>query len=81
MEPSEFKEFCKIIKDIWYIQNFKINKNDLKKYSSMKRVFEKSIVSKKFIKKGSKIKFEDLNFKKPGDGVRADKYKNNWQNC
>ena len=75
MEPSEFKEFCKIIKDIWYIQNFKINKNDLKKYSSMKRVFEKSIVSKKFIKKGSKIKFEDLNFKKPGDGVRADKYK------
>jgi len=74
MEPKEFNDFCKIIKDIWYIQNFKVNKNDLKKFSSMKKVFEKSIVSKRLIKKGSKIKFEDLNFKKPGDGIRADQY-------
>ena len=41
----------------------------------MKKVFEKSIVSKKYIKKGSKLKFEDLNYKKPGDGIRADQYK------
>lgn len=75
MEPMEFKDFCKIIKDIWHIQKFKINKNNLKKFSSMKKVFEKSIVSKKYIKKGSKIKFEDLNYKKPGDGIRADQYK------
>ena len=62
MEPMEFKDFCKII-NIWHIQKFKINKKNLKKFSSMKKVFEKSIVSKKYIKKGSKIKFEDLNYK------------------
>lgn len=75
MEPKEFTEFCKIIKDIWHIQNYTVDKNDLKKYSSMKKVFEKSIISKKFIKKGSSIKLGDLNFKKPGDGIRADQYK------
>jgi N-acetylneuraminate synthase len=75
MEPNEFTEFCKIIKDIWCIQNYTVDKNDLKKYSSMKKVFEKSIISKKFIKKGSSIKLGDLNFKKPGDGIRADQYK------
>lgn len=75
MEPKEFGEFCKIIKDIWYIQKFKVNKNDIKKYVSMKKVFEKSIVTNKYLKKGSKIKFTDLNFKKPGDGIRADQYK------
>ncbi len=75
MEPKEFKEFCKVIKDIWHIQNFKVNKNDIKKYSPMKKVFEKSIVTKKYLKKGTKIKISDLNFKKPGDGIRADQYK------
>jgi len=52
-----------------------VNKNNLKKYASMKKVFEKSVVSNKFLNKGAKIKIKDLNFKKPGNGIRADKYK------
>ena len=51
MEPNNFSNFCKIIKDIWHIQNFKVDKNDIKKFASMKKVFEKSIVSKKYIKR------------------------------
>ena len=54
---------------------YRVNKNNLKKYASMKKVFEKSIVSNKFLNKGTKIKINDLNFKKPGNGIRADKYK------
>ena len=41
----------------------------------MKKVFEKSIVAKRDMKKLHKIKFDDLMFLKPGTGIRADKYK------
>lgn len=75
MEPKEFKEFSKIIKEIWLINKHRVNKNNLKKYASMKKVFEKSIVTEKYLRKGTKIKLSDLNFKKPGDGIRADQYK------
>ena len=75
MEPKEFKEFSKIIKEVWFINKHRVNKNNLKKYASMKKVFEKSVVSNKFLNKGAKIKIKDLNFKKPGNGIRADKYK------
>ncbi len=75
MEPKEFKEFSKTIKEVWFINKYRVNKNNLKKYASMKKVFEKSIVSNKFLNKGTKIKINDLNFKKPGNGIRADKYK------
>jgi len=41
----------------------------------MKLIFEKSIVSKKYIKKGTVITSDLLDFKKPGDGIRADRMK------
>ena len=71
MEPKDFKFLCKTIKEIWKIQKKPIDKNNLKKYSNMKKVFEKSIVSKNFIYKGKKISLKDLDFKKPGDGIKA----------
>ncbi len=74
MEPKEFKEFSKTIKEIWHINSYSVNKNNLKKYIGMKKVFEKSIVTKRYLKKGTKLKIKDINFKKPGDGIRADKY-------
>ena len=55
MEPKDFKFLNKTIKEIWKIQKKPIDKNNLKKYSNMKRVFEKSIVSKNFIYKGKKF--------------------------
>ena len=41
----------------------------------MKKVFEKSVVAKKFIIKGNKIKIDDLAFKKPGNGIQTKYYK------
>ena len=41
----------------------------------MKNIFEKSIVVKKDLSKFHKIRFEDLLFLKPGNGIRADRYK------
>ena len=75
MEPLEFKNFCSTIKEIWRIKNFKVDKDNLKKYKQMKFIFEKSIYAKKNLKKGKIIKLSDLAFKKPSKHLRADKYK------
>ena len=75
MEPKEFKFYVHTIKDIWKIKKTKIDKNNLYPFRKMKKIFEKSIVTKDKISKNTKISFKHLNFKKPGDGIRADKYK------
>ena len=75
MEPVEFKFFSKNIKEIWYINKHHVDKNNIKKFKSMKIIFEKSIYAKKKLKLGHKIKFKDLAFKKPGKYLRADRYK------
>ena len=41
----------------------------------MKIIFEKSIVSSKILKKFHIIKFDDLAFKKPGNGIPAKDFK------
>jgi sialic acid synthase SpsE len=53
-----------IDKDLKYLQ-----------LSNMKYIFEKSIVSKRALPPGHVIQFEDLSFKKPGDGISARFYK------
>ena len=75
MEPPEFKIYVKTIKDIWKMNLFFVNKNNLLDYIKMKKIFEKSIVAKNNLKKNTKINISHLNFKKPGDGIRADKFK------
>ena len=75
MEPIEFKKYCSNIKRVWEMRKNKVNKNNLKPFIEMKKVFEKSIVAKRDMKKLHKIKFDDLMFLKPGTGIRADKYK------
>ena len=74
MEPGEFKIFSETIRDIWKISKYKVDKNDIKKYKKMKYIFEKGIVANKILKKGHQIKIEDLSFKKPQNGFRADRY-------
>jgi len=74
MEPKEFKVYCEKLKRVWKIHKMKVDKNDIKKFKLMKKVFEKSIVSRSTLKKNHKIKFKDLAFLKPGTGIRADKY-------
>ena len=41
----------------------------------MKKIFEKSIVTSRSLKKGEKICKNDMAYKKPGDGISAALYK------
>lgn len=75
MEPDEFSFFSKTIKDIWEIKKFKVDKDNLSKLKNMKKIFEKSVILNRDMKKNEKIKLKDLSFKKPGDGIRAFEYK------
>lgn len=75
MELLEFKNYVKGIKSIWKMNKNPVDKNNLKKYRDMKRVFEKSIVINKGMKKNQVIRDEDMSFKKPGDGISAMHYK------
>lgn len=74
MEPNEFLIFTKGLQDIWTMLDNPIDKNDLDCYKEMKMVFQKSIVSSRNLNKGHSIKFEDLAFKKPGDGIPANEW-------
>ena len=75
-EPSEFKVLVDSIRAVETAINHGIDK-DLKysQLSNMKYIFEKSIVSKRTLPQGHVIQFEDLTFKKPGDGISARLYK------
>ena len=74
MEPNEFKLFCKSINRSKKIILSKVDKDNLKPFVKMKKVFEKNIIAKKNIKKGSVIKFTDLEFKKSKTGIKAFNY-------
>lgn len=75
MEQKEFKFYVSTIKDIWIINKSFVDKDKLTPFKKMKRIFEKSVVTSERVKKKTIIKLKHLNFKKPGDGIRADMYK------
>jgi len=75
MEQKEFNFYINTIKDIWAINKSFVDKDKLKPFRKMKKIFEKSIVTKDIIKKKTILRLKHLNFKKPGDGIRADMYK------
>jgi len=75
LPPDEFRRFVKEIRELELMLNFPVDKDgQVQSLSEMKVIFEKSIVSKIKIEKGQKIIFDMLSFKKPGDGIRADRY-------
>ncbi|MCF2141424.1 MAG: N-acetylneuraminate synthase family protein [Candidatus Lokiarchaeota archaeon] len=73
-EPHEMKSFIDEIRFIEKVLINPVDKNNLEKYKQMKLVFEKSIVASKNLPKGKILEISDLDFKKPGNGIRADKY-------
>ena len=75
MEPNDFKNYVKGIKNIWLMNESPVDKNDLEYLKDMKRIFEKSIYTAKDLKKNSILKIGDISFKKPGIGIEAFKYK------
>lgn len=76
MELNEFKKFCKSIRDTEILINNKVNKDHISKELKLARkVFTKSIVINKNLKKNYKIKITDLAFLKPGYGISPKNYK------
>jgi N,N'-diacetyllegionaminate synthase len=76
MEPKEFLFLAKNIREIWKIIDHPIDKNNLKEYQDMKKIFEKSVVASRDLKANSFLRKKDIAFKKPGTGIRALYYKN-----
>lgn len=75
-EPHEFKYLVDSIREIDIALSSKVSKemvtSDLQ---NMKVTFEKSIVAKRKLDVGEIITFDDLSFKKPGQGIPAKDYK------
>lgn len=76
-EPNEFKFLTDEIRKLDKALTFNLDKNHLdKNIVEMRYTFQKSIVASKDLKKGKKLEFKDLAFKKPGDGLAPKLYKN-----
>jgi sialic acid synthase SpsE len=76
IEPDELSILVQGIRDAYRALGSKINKNEkADELTTMKVVFEKSIVAKHDLITGHRITFEDLAFKKPGGGIPAKRYK------
>lgn len=75
MEPEDFKIFSAGIKEIWEMLENPIDKNSIEKFADMKLIFQKSIVINKDLETGHLLKYDDFDFKKPGNGISA----NQWQ--
>ena len=75
MEPADFRVLCGGLRDIWAMLENPVNKGDNTRYSDMKRIFEKSIVSSRAIPAGATLTRDMIAFKKPGDGIPASAYR------
>jgi len=76
LEPGDLKLLVKNIRELEAALSAKVNKDiTAKETAGMKTVFEKSIVAATGIKKGTVLKEGHLAYKKPGDGIRADRYR------
>lgn len=69
MEPSEFKLMSDSIRDVWSMLASPVDKNDVSTYQNMKYVFQKSIVAKCDLLKGTVLDLSHLAFKKPSGGM------------
>jgi len=75
MEPNEFKKYCSYINEAFNLKHNKSEKKISLKIRKMKKIFEKSIVLNQDVDKGHILTIKDLNFKKPGIGLKPLNYK------
>lgn len=75
LEPAEFKAMVQSVREVWTMMDSPVDKDDGTPYEVMKRVFEKSIVAARDLKIGTNISVADIAYKKPGNGISADRYK------
>jgi N-acetylneuraminate synthase len=75
LQIDEIKMLVEGIRQIQVSLANPINKSDNSNYSELKGIFEKSLAVNKNLKKGTLIKFEDLESKKPKNkGINANQY-------
>ena len=74
MEPGEFRAFAEGLRAIWQMRAHPVDKNDVSDFAEMRHVFQKSVVAARNLPAGHVLAFEDLAFKKPGDGIPSGAY-------
>ena len=74
LEPHELKDLVTGIKAIEVASHSSVDKNDIEKFTYMKKTFEKSIVTIRPIRKGEILTAGNIGIKKPGTGIPAREY-------
>jgi N-acetylneuraminate synthase len=75
LEPGEFRQMADSIRAVWRMLDHPVDKSDCSAFAEMKRIFEKSVVAARDLPAGTVLQREHLAFKKPGDGLRADRWR------
>ena len=73
-EPNIFKQYCCSLNEAYKVYISKVDKNDLKPFREMRKVFQKSLYYKANIKKNQILKENLISFKKPAKGIPANGY-------
>ena len=75
MEPDEMEMLCSSIKSLEIALANPVDKTQIEQFSDMKKIFQKSIVVIKNIKKGTILSKDMIGYKKPGIGLEPKYYK------
>ena len=76
LEPAAFRTFTADIRKAVQAVGTVIDKDAMAaRLVDMKVIFEKSVVAARDIRPGEEISLEMLAFKKPGDGIKASRYR------
>jgi N,N'-diacetyllegionaminate synthase len=71
MEPPEFAQLARALRETWAILAAPVDKGDATPYAHMKQTFEKSVVTAVAVPAGTVLERAHLAFKKPGTGISA----------
>ena len=71
LDPTDMKNLCEGIRIAEAGLTHFVDKNDISDYKNMKEIFEKSIVTRRAIKRGKILERDDITTKKPGTGIKA----------
>lgn len=71
LEPLEFEQFCRELRDCSKILNSSVDKNDLGDFEFEIKTFKKGIYARKSLPKGHEVTINDLIMLKPFSGIAA----------
>lgn len=75
MEPPQFRMLADALREAYAILGNPVEKASIEEYAEMKSIFQKSIVAARNLSKGTVLTEADLAYKKPGDGIGAESYR------